>query len=296
MKKKFSFVRRIIPAILLGLLFTACGCQEESDSDKVGSGPVPGPVVKDRDDIPEEGDEGSVPMPDDSEPTLDGSVPTLDGSVPMVGAAAPGPDADDYKIALDADTLYIKNQTGHIQVTIGLANKIQDERGDQVRNTATVPAEEIGGFARVSASAPGFDISPEGPQEMKIVSSGSSVGFDVTPRVEGPVEISAIVDLFDNDQFQGPPTRKTETIKVQVRVDTVKTIKDRIGELLSVVWKQFLKFWGAFVALFFGVLLFSFRKYLKKKTGYGGGDCEEIEAREEDDEEENEDEDNDGDD
>lgn len=292
MKKIFSIVGRMIPVILLGMFFTACGCQEETHKD----GYDPGPIGKDQIVIPEEGDEGSVPMPGDSEPTLDGSVPTLDGSVPIVGSAAPtpGPDADDYKIALDADTLYIKNQTGHIQVTIGLANKIQDERGDQVRNTATVPAEEIGGFARVTATAPGFDISPEGPQEMKIVSSGSSVGFDVTPRVEGPVEISAIVDLFDNEQFQGPPTRKTETIKVQVRVDTVKTIKDRIGELLSVVWKQFLKFWGAFVALFFGVLLFSFRKYLKKKTGYGGGDCEEIEAREEDNEEE--DEDNDGDD
>ena len=253
--------RWMVPAILLGLFFTGCTCQEGGESpDAVGIDYIPEP-------------EGMTVPEGITDPE---GEPVLDGDVPIVGSTAPtpGPNADDYKIALDADTLYVKNQKGHVLVTIGLANKIQDERGDQVRNSAIVPANEIGGYARVSVTAPGFDISPEEPQEMKIVSSGSSVGFDVIPREEGPVEISAIVELFDNDQFQGPPTRKTETIKVQVRVDNVKNFKARIGELLSMAWDQFVRFWGAFLALFFGVLLFSFRKFLRKKTGYDGGESE----------------------
>ena len=57
-------------------------------------------------------------------------------------------------------------------------------------------------------------------------------------------------------------------MSVTVEVDSANRKKNRIEEILGVVWDYFTEFWEAFVALFFGALLFVIRKYTKKKTGY----------------------------
>ena len=73
------------------------------------------------------------------------------------------------------------------------------------------------------------------------------------------------------------PKQAYETIKV--RVNYWKAIWDP-------VWDGFTYFWGAFVALVFGALLFVVRNFIKKKTGYsddlkdkilGGGKTEATE-------------------
>ena len=113
--------------------------------------------------------------------------------------------------------------------------------------------------------------SPKNPR-----SCGS---FPAAPRSCSPssreFKISAKIELFDNPDFEGVPIPKTTNIvSVVVSVDPTVKIKSGLGELGTVLWDNFLKFWGAVVALIFGALLFVTRKFIKKKTGFTGNGIE----------------------
>ena len=68
--------------------------------------------------------------------------------------------------------------------------------------------------------------------------------------------------MFDNEDCIGTPVIKpAQVLSVRVNVDYG-------DEIWKPVWSYFLRFWYAFVALFFGALFFVIRKFVKKKTGY----------------------------
>ena len=193
---------------------------------------------------------------------------------PAVEEPSSSLNADDYTAVLDVTEQMELNQKGDLRVWIGIENYMPEEESDMVRKTTSFPGDE-GNYARITPYAPDFRIEPEESQIMRIVPSGSSVLFTIIPEKKGEFKISAKIELFDNPNFEGVPIPKTTNIvSVVVSVDPTVKIKSGLGELGTVLWDNFLKFWGAVVALIFGALLFVTRKFIKKKTGFMGNGIE----------------------
>ena len=193
---------------------------------------------------------------------------------PAVEEPASSLNADDYTAVLDVTGQMELHQKGDLRVWIGIENYMPEEDPDMVRKTTSFPGDE-GNYARITPYAPDFRIEPEESQIMRIVPSGSSVLFTIIPEKKGEFKISAKIELFDNPYFEGVPIPKTTNIvSVVVSVDPKVNLIARLGQLGTVLWDNFLKFWGAVVALIFGALLFVTRKFIKKKTGFMGNGIE----------------------
>ena len=87
--------------------------------------------------------------------------------------------------------------------------------------------------------------------------------------------VRAEVEFFKDEECtlraKGPQNSARMEVKVSV---------SRIKELLDTVWFKFKDFWGILVTLIFAALLFVIRKFIKKKTGYGGNGESEAESEE----------------
>ena len=180
----------------------------------------------------------------------------------------PALNADDYKVALDVTNEITLNSTATLRVWIGLENYIPKAIPTTVRDTTTIPAN-LGDYARITPYAPDFTVGPEESQVMRIVPSGSSVLFSLTPQKEGEFLISARIELYDNPDLVGVAIPKTsDIVSVVVKVDTIGAVKGGLSELGAITWKELKKFWAAIMVVFFGALLFLFRKFVHKKTGF----------------------------
>ena len=194
-------------------------------------------------------------------------------------AERPALNADDYKVALDVTNEITLGSNATLRVWIGLENYLPKPIPTTSRDTTTIPAT-LGDYARITPYAPDFTVGPEESQVMRIVPSGSSVLFSLTPEKEGEFLISARIELYDNPDLMGVAVPKTsDIVSVVVKVDTKAAVKSHLGELGTITWSELKKFWAAIVAVFFGAILFLFRKFVRKKTGYsadgsdyGGGD------------------------
>jgi hypothetical protein len=244
-----------------------------SGNDDLGSGP----------DVEETNPTPSKPTGKPSRPSGRPSAKPGTGNkpaaqdIPMdepVDEPAPSLNADDYEAILDVTEKMELHQKGDLRVWIGMAHYAPEEESGMARKTTYFPADE-GNYARITPYAPDFTIEPEESQIMRIVPSGSSVLFTIIPEKKGEFRISAKIELYDNPDFEGVPIPKTTNIvSVVVTVDPKVNLMDRLGQLGTVVWDNFLKFWGAVVALIFGALLFVTRKFIHKKTGFSGNGVE----------------------
>ena len=232
--------------------------------------------------VPEPGAEPDIPAEDptpQSQPAAprqntsparpSGYVPEPE---PEPEAPKPAIDANDYKVVLDVTEKIQLHHTGSLRVWIGLDKNVPEQQEGKIRGSETVPASEVGRFARITPYAPEFTFSPAEPQRMRIVPGGSSVQFALTPEKEGTYEIGAKIELFDNEECIGVGIPKTtENVSVMVVVNSKEVVKSHLGQLGDTLWDGFVKFWGAFVALIFAALLFVIRRFVKKKTGYSDG-------------------------
>lgn len=187
---------------------------------------------------------------------------------PAAASEAPvSESAADYKVKLGADpVLTIPGPPGELKVWIGLPAYEPQYLGLTTK-VDTLPA--AGKTARVTPFAPGLKVKPDTSICMKINPKGSEVRFELIPVESGTFKVGADVALFDSGDCSGAPIPKaTTTLQVDVSVDRVKLTLKYMGELWEVFWKKLLEFWGAALALFFGALLFLFRKKLKKWFGY----------------------------
>jgi hypothetical protein len=246
----------------LGVI-SACGGSTTPQEEQLGADPgIEG--------MPMEQPVGDVPVAQKPAP-----IEIPDGEFADVGSAAPSDfNPDDYSAVLDVTKELELHQKGDLRVWIGMEDFVPEDEADMVRKEINFPANE-GNFARITPYAPDFKIEPEESQVMRITPSGSSVLFTIIPEKKGEFKISAKIELFDNPNFEGVPIPKTTNIvSVVVSVDPTVKIKSGLGELGTVLWDNFLKFWGAVVALIFGALLFVTRKFIKKKTGFMGNGIE----------------------
>lgn len=166
-----------------------------------------------------------------------------------------------YCAMIEATDTIKLGTSGTLKVWMGKEKFMPKPNSDFNRDTTSWYSFE-GLYARITPNAPGFKIDPEGPVVVRLDSTGSGYKFSITPQEKGEFEIDATIDLFETEACLGAPISKpTQTLKVNVVVDYV-------DEIWKPVWDYFMRFWYAFVALFFGALFFIIRKFVKNKTGY----------------------------
>jgi hypothetical protein len=137
--------------------------------------------------------------------------------------------------------------------------------------TDTLPA--VGATARVEPFAPGFDVDPSESVCIKISPQGSDVRFKLIPKEKGVFNVGANVNLYDTDDCSGAPIPKAaSSLQVKVVVDRGRVIAEHGKELWEVFWDKLLEFWGAVLALFFGLLLYLLRGKIKRLFGYDAKD------------------------
>ncbi len=139
--------------------------------------------------------------------------------------------SDDYKVVLETDENLKMNEAGELKVWIGAKDIIKIAAPDRVQDETLIPA--------------------------------------LIPNKSGTLKVSANIQLYDTQDCSGTAVPKTAaTLSVVVKVDTKSEVMAKLGELGTIVWDNFLTFWGALVALLFGALFFIIRRKVKKKTGY----------------------------
>ena len=176
--------------------------------------------------------------------------------------------SDDYKVVLETDENLKMNEAGELKVWIGAKDIIKIAAPDRVQDETLIPAS-IGQYAKITPYAPDFTVTPLEVTCIKIHPSGSDVRFTLIPNKSGTLKVSANIQLYDTPDCTGTAVPKTAaTLSVVVKVDTKSEVMAKLGELGTIVWDNFLTFWGALVALLFGALFFIIRRKIKKKTGY----------------------------
>ena len=302
-----NLAKGLLPIVVLALTLAACNDCSPKNTPPVLPAPIPTtpdarphddiprgkPPVRPMDDRPSDGDLGRKPdvVPDDiPDVTPDGDeiVVTQSHSGGKTSRPSAGQDydpfgegddepetkpalnADDYKVVLDVTDQITLGSNATLRVWIGLENYIPKPIPSTTRDDTTIPAS-LGDYARITPYAPDFEVGPEESQVMRIVDSGSAVLFSLKPTKEGEFLISARIELYDNPDLMGVAVPKTsDIVSVVVTVDKKAAVKSHLGQLGDIAWDEFLKFWGALVVLLLGALYFIIRKFVKKKTGYGG--------------------------
>ena len=256
MKKSFVLTG-VVLSLCLSCLIVSCN-PKEPKGNEVGAQEVI---------VPQE--QSSTPV--ESDVQLDYSTPYED-DIHIVGAGAPGEpsvDVEEYNVDLDVVPEMKKGEEYNMEVKVVLPQFESEPTGGMVRTTKVIYAQPAK-YVRVTPIAPGFDVNPPQSDIVDFDPSGTELPFTIIPRKKGPQQITAKVELLQNNDGSGDIKSKTSAeVSVLVKVDGVNIILQGLNELWKVVWKAFLDFWGVFVALVFAALLFVVRKYIKKKTGYG---------------------------
>jgi len=186
-----------------------------------------------------------------------------------IGNTPTSPELEDYKVILSVDGEMDKGENGVLVVWIGASGVEVSFKDDMVQDETTIPSD-IGQYAKITPFAPDFDIKNYSADACyKIDPSGSKVQFTLVPKSTGVYDVNVNIQLYESNDCSGAFVPKTsETLSVTVKVNVGKEASKKVNSLLEIVWENFVKFWGAFVALLFGALLFVIKKKIKKKTGY----------------------------
>ena len=229
--KIFSLVKRMAFAVLVGMVVVGCAPKEPQETYQVTSV------------ILEENPEAK---------SMKGGAPNA--------KSAPSDVEEKYAATLEVTENIKLGNTGTVKVWVGWLKYMQKANAGMARDTTMLYTSCK--YARITPSAEGCIIDKE-QDILPIDSAGSEAKFIITPQKADEIEVSAEIEMFDNKDCLGSPSRKNATKVLHVKVKV-----DYWGEIWNPVWKYFKPFWISFVALVFGALLFVIRKFIKKKTGY----------------------------
>ena len=262
--KKSILLFSVVLSLVLGGIVVGCN-PKEPNGEVVGSSE--GDVVGQQENPPiiEPTDVGGDVQIDYESPYED--------DMPIVGATPSGfeEDLEKYTVDLYVEPDMKKDKDYLMEVKVFLPKYETEPIEGMLRGSKTIYAGVVN-YVRVIPIAPGFEIDPVESKTVDFDPSGTDFQFTIIPREKGPRTISAEVWLLENKDGSGDVKSKASgTVSVVVKVDTINNITGGLKELWEVVWDAFKEFWGVAVALVFAALLFMFRKYIKKKTGYGGG-------------------------
>lgn len=175
---------------------------------------------------------------------------------------------ENYKVRLSGDKkLKIPGLEGYIKVWIGKNEFLPLVKIDETYDETKINA--LSQWAKVEPYSSGFEFFPDKSVCIKIHETGSEITFKIKPIQEGIHKVGAKVELYEKKACKGVPIPKTTAnLKIEVEADYMAYIKVYSLEILEITWNAFRDFWGAFIVIFFGFILFLFRKKLKERFGY----------------------------
>ena len=201
---------------------------------------------------------------------LAGADPISISESTAAGSPAHNSDSEEYNVVLGVtENMRIPGPVGELRVWIGSTSSQASfpTRLAQTVKSLFVSPEFIA--ARVEPFAPDFNIEPERTACIKLDSSGSEVRFTLTPIKTGTFYVAAQVELFTQADCSDSPFPKYSTdLEVLVSVGSEELAEERKNKFGAVFWEKLLDFWGALLALFFGLILFAIRGKLKKMFGF----------------------------
>ena len=189
-------------------------------------------------------------------------------------AAASASAAQNYlaRVKVDRTTFHLPGDTGELDVYVGpraFVGAVHAAAGGTVSQAANLGA--FGPYAKVSPHGTGFTFTSLNPGDCFHVDQGGSVfPYKMTPDpadTAGTYQVGASVLLYDQPDCTGTPVSKP-TADITVTVTVESAVHKGFGQILSITWQGFLKFWYGFVALVFGLILFLIRKKFYKWFGY----------------------------
>ena len=261
----YNMVRRMALAVFASIILF--GCSDNSKQRAIG---IPEEAVSEQDIIVEK-PIGEVVLEENGVAIgMDGSEVNKPANEEPCFAPAPGSDKvnpnlnlDKYISILEVDKKIKLNEKGTILVWIGLEDYMPNQSLDNNRDSSPVYLNS-GLYARITPFADDCELYPNEPVVIEVEPSGSGFRYAITPKKEGQINVYANIEFFEDQDCTIGPRKKETTQNLHVKVHV-----NYFYEIWSVVWEYFMKFWVAFVALFFGALLFVIRKFVKNKTGYG---------------------------
>ncbi|MCF2949418.1 hypothetical protein L0668_14960 [Paraglaciecola aquimarina] len=201
------------------------------------------------------------------------AILTGGSSVEELGTAAGGVSAlEFYSVVVSGSKqLKLPGNKGLLNVWIG--DEQFTPQPDIDMNYAGTQIAAVGQYALVEANAPDFEVSPVSSRCLLLHPSGVDAKFNLTATKAGNFVVSATVNLFNTDDCTGPAIPKTaNTLEVSVEVNEAFIDNQRRKNFEDTFWTKALEFWGALLALIFGLSLFLVRKQLKKWFGYDKSD------------------------
>ena len=277
LSRKMNKIKWIAFTILFGMVIFGCSPKEPANQE-VGKQETEvtfeeSPSVdtvceaEDKDTVVANPDKALVCVAEDDKVVVGRGAPEMSRGRKDDSPQSTGPKlkAEDYETVLEVTKRIKLGESGTLKVWIGMDKFMLEANEGMARKAAPLFSAYTGAYARITPVAKAFTIESKYPipTVVKIDSTGTEVLYTITPQKTGKFEVSADIDLFDNRECVG------DVLPKQTKVLTVKVKVDYLEAIWVPVWEAFKRFWGAFVALFFGALLFVIRKYIKKKTGYG---------------------------
>jgi len=190
----------------------------------------------------------------------------LDDLLPATGAGSPA--MPDYKVLLSVDDSIALGDSGRLLVWIGAVTSKYFASSGTVSDSATLPSD-AGEYAQITPYGTGFTVSPKTQECVRIHPSGSELPFTIKPTAKGEIIVNAKIELHQMEDCSDSPVPKTAAdLKVTVYVDQAREKEKKKKEILDIAWDKFKEFWGAFMVLIFGLILFLLRKQFKKWFGY----------------------------
>ena len=170
---------------------------------------------------------------------------------------------DKYSVVLKADKkIVMPGLPGSLTVWIGDEDYKPSVSDDKAHDEAVIAA--VGHYTVIEPFSTAFDFEPVKSDCIKIHSTGSEEHFELTPKDKGVFEVGVKVNLYDSEDCSSPPVPKSSSIlEVTVEVDNKEIVFEKLKELWDVFWEQLLEFWGAFIAVTFGLLIFLYKNKLK---------------------------------
>ncbi len=199
------------------------------------------------------------------------SFPLMAAGGEVDPASLPAIAFDEYAVKLGVDeVMKMPGPAGIMRLWIGAPEYTPEFREGMSEAVGSLP--KVGETAKVKAFAPDFDVEPKDSICLKLHPTGTDALFELRPKKKGDFKVSAVVELFSSGDCSGAAIPKAvKTLSVSVVVDTGKKIEEGASQMGGIFWEKFLDFWGAIVALFFGLILFLLRGKLKKIFGFSSG-------------------------
>lgn len=151
-----------------------------------------------------------------------------------------------------------------LTVWIGLAQNVPEADAGTVASTQALGM--FGLTAKVTPFAPDFDVDPAVTVCQRIVPSGSTVRFALTPRHSGQLTVGAAVQMFDSADCSGIPVPKsTRTIQVQVKVCEMCYVKSGLATMGAQAWQAFSHFWTWLLGVLFLTVAILINRWRRRK-------------------------------